>query len=413
MNKEKFKKVLRIVLIVLWVLFTIALPFAGFLGLLIAAFTGTKWYLLCVAGFVLICVSTGLFLFKRERILPLKVVLLSCGIISLVIFRIRLYYDSTYIPSITIKDNSYYYDINPYKPFREGSRVAVLEEESSLKLSKEEIPIMDGATALVPVYASFINATCTRENIFFDGYYSSDKTYEDDEENEETRVPWYYSKTTAAFEELSKGNLDVIFCAQPSGEQKKFAEENGVTLNCTPIGREGFVFFVNKKNPVDNLTLDQVKKIYSGEITNWNQVGGPDIKIKPYQREKGSGSQTALKWVMGDTPIIEPTIEELIDGMGDIIERVESYKNRKDAIGFSFRYFTQEMMAEHEIKLLKINGVEPTAENISSGKYPLTSYFYAITTEKSKNTEKLIEWILSDQGQELIEKTGYAKMPLS
>lgn len=402
------KKVLRKILIVLWILFAISVPFVSFFGLILAAFTGVKWYVLFLIGILSICIATGLFLFKRKSLFWVKLIILSIGIISFAVFDVRIYYDSKYIPSITIEDNSRYFNIREYFPFREESKIVVLDEESTLKLSKEETPIIDGATALIPVYTSFINAVSSRSEIYYHSYFIADK--DEIEGTEETRVPWYYSTTSNAFEELAKGNRDIIFCAQPSEEQKKYAEENDVHFKCTPIGREGFVFFVNEDNPVDNLTLDQVKKIYSGEITNWNQIGGPDVQIKAYQREKGSGSQTALKWMMGDTPIMQPTKEEVIDGMGGIIEVVENYKNRKDAIGFSFRYFTQEMMIDHKIKLLKINGIAPTADNISSGKYPLTSYFYAITTENSKNTEKLIEWILSEQGQKIIEKTGYAKL---
>lgn len=408
MNKEKFKKVLRKILIALWILFVISVPFVSFFGWIVSAFTGIKWYFLFFISLVSVSISSGLFLFKKKTLICVKLIIISIGIICFVVFGIRFYYDAEYLPSITIEDNSGYFNIREYFPFRDDSKVFVLDEESSLKLSKEETPVIDGATALVPVYTSFINAVSSRKDIFYHSYYKSDK--DEIDETEETRVPWYYSKTSNAFEELAKGNRDIIFCAQPSEEQKKFAEENGVHFKCTPIGREGFVFFVNKNNPVDNLTLDQVKMIYSGEITNWNQIGGPDVQIKAYQREEGSGSQTALKWMMGDTSIMQPTKEEVIGGMGDIIEVVENYKNRKDAIGFSFRYFTQEMMIDHKIKLLEINGIAPTAENISAAKYPLTSYFYAITTEKSKNTEKLIDWILSEQGQKIIEKTGYAKL---
>jgi len=78
--------------------------------------------------------------------------------------------------------------------------------------------------------------------------------------------------------------------ARPSKEQVEYAEECGTTFKYTQIGTEAFVFFVHKDNPIDSLTVEQIKGIYSGEITNWSEVGGDDEKIVAFQRNEGSGS---------------------------------------------------------------------------------------------------------------------------
>ena len=111
---------------------------------------------------------------------------------------------------------------------------------------------------------------------------------------------------------------------------------------------------------------------------------------------------------MAGKELIEPERNELIDGMGGIIRRVADYKNYKNAIGYSFRFYSTEMVKNNQIKLLSINGVAPTLENIENGTYPIASYFYAVTrSDASENTKLLLEWILSAEGQSIIEKVGY------
>jgi phosphate transport system substrate-binding protein len=92
-----------------------------------------------------------------------------------------------------------------------------------------------------------------------------------------------------------------------------------------------------------------------------------------------------------------------------MIETVADYTNYKDSLGFSFRFFTNEMVGNRDIKLLDIDGITPNIENIANGKYPLSSNFYAVTLEDTTNpnVQKLLDWIVSPQGQKLVEKVGY------
>jgi len=118
------------------------------------------------------------------------------------------------------------------------------------------------------------------------------------------------------------------------------ARENGVTVNLTPIGKEAFVFFVNKHNPVSNLTIQQIKGIYSGRITNWKKLGGRNRNIRAYQRAKNSGSQTILESLLYDELIVEPIKESELTFMLDIINRTAAYRNYNNALGYSF-FFIQ------------------------------------------------------------------------
>lgn len=294
-----------------------------------------------------------------------------------------------------------------YIPFEEESKVATLEEEATLRISTRRDNLkLDGATALYPVYAAFVQATYP-ERVTEREYY-----------------PWdnYYVQcngTIEAYERLIGGDVDVIFCAGPSQAQQKAAEEAGLALHLTPIGREAFVFFVNSKNPVTSLTVEQIQGIYSGEISNWKEVGGKNQSIRPFQRAADSGSQTALEQLMAGRTLMEPEQRDRIGGMGGIIREVASYRNHNNAIGYSFRFYASEMEAEDEIRLLALNGIAPTKETIRDGSYPIASEFYAVTASRigeappQETNERLaafLDWILSEQGQELVEKTGYVSL---
>lgn len=276
-----------------------------------------------------------------------------------------------------------------YAPIEGNENLASLEEDSTLKFTAE-IPRIDGATAMYPIYAAVAMEV-------FPAAVAAD-------------IPC--STTTGAYENLINGSVDMIFAGGPSKEQLKQAEQNGVELVLTPIGREAFVFFVNANNPLNNITVEQIQGIYSGKLTQWSELGVNKLgKIRAFQRDEGSGSQTALQNLMGDLPLITPPKEDVVMGMGGIISQTADYKNYANALGYSFRFYSNEMVGNNQIKLLSVEGKEPTPQNIENGSYPLASSFYAVTrSDASENTQKLLEWLTGPQGQELIKKTGYTPL---
>ena len=140
------------------------------------------------------------------------------------------------------------FNYRDYLPFQEESPVARLEGESSLRFAADEkLPKMDGATALYPVYAAFAQATYPEEMERWNRW------------DVEQQV--YCGTTSSAYRNIVKGGCDIIFVAGPSKEQEEYAREQGVELVYTPIGREAFVFFVNPKNPIDGLTLEQIRGV--------------------------------------------------------------------------------------------------------------------------------------------------------
>jgi len=105
-----------------------------------------------------------------------------------------------------------------------------------------------------------------------------------------------------------------------------------------------------------------------------------------------------LEKVMGNIPIIEPRRENVSSGMGDIINQVAVYRNFSNAIGYSFLFYSTEMVKNDQIKLLSIEGVCPSRETIQDGRYPFSDNFYVIyndTDKKNRSIELFIEWMLS------------------
>ncbi|HSJ36790.1 MAG TPA: substrate-binding domain-containing protein [Planococcus sp. (in: firmicutes)] len=286
-------------------------------------------------------------------------------------------------------------NLEDYQPFTSSEKLARLDTPANFKIERD-MPELDGATALYPLYAAFAEAVYPKGD-----YPSYDPVYSD-----------VVSTTTReAYDRLLAGKTDIIFVAGPSTGHQKTAEAKGIELEMTPIGREAFVFFVNSRNAVDGLKSEEIKDIYSGNTTNWSDVGGKNDEIRAFQRPVDSGSQTTFIKFMGDTPIEEPETEEMISGMGGIISEVASYRNYKNAIGYTFRFFSTEMIRNDEIKLLAIDGVEPSIETIRSNEYPLAAEFYAVTAgSDNPNVEAFIEWILSEEGQELVERTGFVSV---
>ncbi|MHC6204273.1 PstS family phosphate ABC transporter substrate-binding protein [Breznakiellaceae bacterium SP9] len=281
-----------------------------------------------------------------------------------------------------------------YEPFNDRQVLEKSSGEAGYKII-DNLPVLDGATALYPVYAAFVNAV-----------YPEDRY---DPRNSAVLC----SKTIDAYNNLLSGKADIIFCAGPSEEQIQEFKNNGIKIELIPIGREAFVFFVNKKNEVDNLSIEDIQNIYSGKIKNWKRIGGGNGNIRAYQRPDNSGSQTALKKIMGNIPIIEADKENISDGMGSIISKTAVYRNFNNAIGYSFLHFSTEMVKNEQIKLLSINNVYPSKETIQDGSYPFCDTFYAVYVEKNKMNENIkpfIEWMLSKQGQEIIEKVGYVSI---
>lgn len=264
--------------------------------------------------------------------------------------------------------------------------------EPALLLTPDTIPSIDGATALAPFYEAMAAELMSMDI-------------------KEARQYVMCSKTDGAYERLIAGEAEMIFCSLPSREQKASAEAAGFEFEMTPFLNGGFVFFVNKDNPVDSLSIAQLHDIYAGKITNWKQLGGDDVEIIPYQRPNNSGSQTGMyEYIIAEDEIMDAPTERKIVDMGGIIDAVASYDNAEGAIGYSYYYYVTSMHYTDQIKLLAIDGIPPSDDTIGNATYPIVNPSYVIIsadTPKDSIIREIIKWILSDEGKAVAKEAGY------
>lgn len=390
MDKNKFGESKK-AKIIMKIILTLAVPLVSvfYLFLLLIFSLNTGITLNVVLEYIAVLIVpvfllTLIWFNNRKKLLKIWAVVASVFVVAVGIDAGINLYDK----SITVNTTPNI-AVHEYLPFDENSKIVTLPKEASIKLT-ENLPVVDGAAAVFPVYSAFVNAVYPETTELWDGVLE-------------------YNNTVGGYAELGLKNTDIFFGAYPSEEQIAEAKAHGTEFVYTPIGYDAFVFFVHKDNPIDNLTTEQVQGIYSGEITNWSEVGGKDEKIAAYQRNEGSGSQSMLIRFMDGKEIMEAPTEMIDDLMVGIVERVSDYRSKPGSIGFSFRYYLEGIIKNPDIKLLSIDGIAPTVENIKNGSYPITASLYAVTYEgnNNENVNKLLEWVLSDEGQYLIEKTGY------
>lgn len=276
-----------------------------------------------------------------------------------------------------------YFGLNKYLSKEE-------EKEEGILFTNDDLPRFDASLATQPLVDAFIKD--------FTGSTPSELNRE-------------YTNTHPGYVKLINNETDLIVVTEPSEEELALAKEKGVELEVTKVVNEGFVFFVNKNNKVDSLTLDQIRKIYTGEITNWSQVGGEDKEIIAYQRPVNSGSQTGLiSLVMNGLTLKIPTVKESVTlTMQGIIEYVADYQNGTDAIGYSYYYYANEMYYNDNLKYLGVDGVVPNYETIQNETYPILTAYYIVTRkgESNDNVLKLKKAMLSKRGQKIASEAGY------
>ncbi|MCL2488584.1 MAG: substrate-binding domain-containing protein, partial [Oscillospiraceae bacterium] len=198
---------------------------------------------------------------------------------------------------------------------------------------------------------------------------------DDDQAAEKIR----HNRTDAAYRNLVDGAADLIFVTYPSEDESQYATDSGVTLEVIPVVKDALIFLVNKKNPVNSLTQQQLIDIYTDKITNWKDLGGSDAEIKAFQRQGNSGSQTLfLKLLMKNIVPTNPPVELKPADMGGLVEAIADYDNAESALGFSVFYYATDMYNLPGVKLLWVDGVAPNKETIQDGSYPLPTYYYAV-----------------------------------
>lgn len=269
------------------------------------------------------------------------------------------------------------------------------EEAAEPFLTPEEFPGVDGSTACIPLIAQMMADTAGVPLT-------------------EAQSSVSVSTTAYAWENMgvydSEGTGLLIVYEAPDYVKEEIAA-SGIQLEQKAVGRDALVFIVNKDNPVQSLTLDQLRDIYAGRITNWSEVGGDDVPIVAFQRGEDSGSQTLFqKLLIGDGELMEAPTELAPASMGGLVDSVAAYNNSANAIGFSVYYYVDQMYSQPGLRLLAVEGVEPSNDTIASQEYPLCNDFYAVIRAGAASDSperQLYDWLSTDAGRACIEKAGY------
>ncbi|MBO4914533.1 MAG: substrate-binding domain-containing protein [Oscillospiraceae bacterium] len=268
-------------------------------------------------------------------------------------------------------------------------------QDGQFVFTRENFPRLNGSTAMVPLGQAIASVLLgeTREEV-------ADLTN--------------FSRTTQSYRELMRGDADLLISGAPPESIYEEKKELGFEWEISTFAVDGLVFVVNENNPVDSLTVEQIQKIYSGEITNWSEVGGDDVDIVPFQRNEEAGSQTAMKkLVMGDIPLMEAPAEYVSGAMSDLVKVVASYSDSAAAIGYTVYYYAHDMKMAEGLKLLAVNGVQPSAETIRSRDYPFINDSYVVIKAGLPDdapAKILYNWVMSEEGQRLVAHEGYVSI---
>lgn len=205
---------------------------------------------------------------------------------------------------------------------------------------------------------------------------------------------------------LINGTTDICNASRPmkKSEKEKLKQRYNTLGVEIKSAVDGLAVYLQESNPIQELTLEQIKGIYTGRTTNWKDVGGPDARIILYSRENNSGTYVYFKDnVLGGEDFAASA--QNMPGTAAVVNAVAKDKN---GIGYGGAAYGK------GIKYLKVKkevgspGYEPTAENIKLGNYPITRFLYLYTRSRPTGAMKAyIDWILSDEGQGIVSKVGY------
>ena len=218
------------------------------------------------------------------------------------------------------------------------------------------------------------------------------------------------SQTHGAFMNLIDGNADIILTHRTiSPDERTHANDVGVTLIETPIALDAFVFVVNKNNPVKSLTVSQVQKIYTGEITNWLQVGGNNADMKVFTRPRNSGSEEVLReLVMGG---LEPA-DFPESSIGSMVWVFSEIKDNAEGICYTFNNY-KDMIAripDSEVPKISINGISADKNTVTNNTYPFISKVHvAIRSDLDHNSMayKLYKWLQTENAKPIFTECGF------
>ena len=262
-------------------------------------------------------------------------------------------------------------------------------------LTPEQFPGVDGSTACIPLIAQMMARTTGVRLIEAESVVAVSTTA-------------YAWEAMGVYDDTS---TDMLLVYEAPDYVKEELAAAGADLEQKAVGRDALVFIVNDANPVESLTLAQLREIYAGRVTNWKEVGGADAPIVAFQRGEDSGSQALFeKLLIAGGALMDAPTELAPASMGGLVDSIAAYNNSANAIGFSVYYYIDQMYSQPGLRLLRVEGVAPTNETIADQSYPLCNDFYAViraSAAPDSPERQLYDWLSTDAGVDCIRAAGY------
>ena len=265
--------------------------------------------------------------------------------------------------------------------------------ESGNRFAGGDFPVIDSSTARKPVTAELYN-------LFVKNY-----GYEGPEP--------LCSTTHGAWINIANGGADLALLAAPTPEEQAYLEQKGVEVEMKLYGGDGLVFIGNKENPVADLTHEQLLDIYRGKITNWEELGGPDMPITVYYRDDQSGSQRLfekLVWKDAEIPDFEALGFSREEEMSSIVDMVQEDPY---SVGYTIMTYLDDVYGEDSLRVFSINGVSPSPETVADGSYAYHTQGYVVIRKDEpadSPARRLYDWFGCAISDELLHRCGVSPL---
>ena len=295
--------------------------------------------------------------------------------------------------------------------------VAELEKPTATTtLSLSNMPVIDGSDSTEPLRSLLVyrllGINCQwLQNLHTNATWTIKPIWDELDTDARTELQRILMNrnTHGSFVSLIDGEDDLIITARGvSRDEQKYADEKGVALTSYPIAKDAFVFIVNPKNPVRNLTIEQIQKIYTGEIRNWKEVGGNDATINPYIRNANSGSQEKMETiVMAGLKMID--WPEMVGYV--MLSPYFQLEQDENGIAYTPFYYYDTIVNDDRTRVIGVNGVVPGKKTIENGTYPYVTEVMASVrsdTDKSSTTYQLFYKLATGQHNAIIKESGYS-----
>ncbi len=282
-------------------------------------------------------------------------------------------------------------------------------------LSLSNAPIIDGSDSTEPLrnllMCRLLGIDCQwLQHLETDGTWGIVPQWQSlsDEDNTTLQRILQNRNTHSSFVSLIDGDDDIIITARDiSRDEQKYADEKDVALLSYPIAKDAFAFIVNPKNPVHNLSIAQIQKIYTGEIRNWKEVGGNDAAINPYVRNPNSGSQEKMETIVmaGLTMIDWPEMVGYV-----MLAPYYQLANDENGIAYTPFYYYDTIVNDERTQVIGVDGIVPSKLSIENDSYPYVTHVMCSVRadiDKSSTAYQLFYQLASGQHNDIVNESGY------